>query len=660
MSAAALLAAGAVGAVGWPASPPPASPPPARPASGPVSLVAYDGCDQFLAAVKARALREVGPYGLQGYGGYPLRYAQSSSAGSSAGMGMASSGAPAAAPVVNGADSATPAFSTTNDQVAGADEPDIVKTDGHVMAVLRSDPVGLQVASVGGLVPRLDGFLALASVGSPTGMFLTGGDAVILSRTYGDPSGPGSEVTVVNVADPAQPAVVRSFDLGANEVDARLIAGRVVVVLQGDPHLPFTYPSGATAAAIQAATDRNRSVIESSTISDWLPTVTAQPSGKTTTADCADLLHPPTGTGFATTSVVSLNPASDQPGRATTIVGDVTTVYASTDALYVATVPGMGPVPYRGAAQYMPTVAGSATDIAKFDLTDPAHVRYAGSGSVPGQLIGQYALDEYQGDLRVATTTGQATPAPGEGSAPVTLSDSRITVLAPQGGALVPVGVVAGLGAGEKIYAVRYEGPLAYVVTFRQTDPLYVVDLSNPAHPVAQGQLQLTGYSSFLQPLGRSLLLGVGQQVDSHLRQAGLQLSVFDVSDPQVPALRSRADLSGDYSAAQYDPHALLWWPARRLVALPLADSSASFAGVAVWRVGSSGALHPVARLAQPAAPASSHVGLGPGPEPAVVYTPPGAQREVVVGDLLYTISPSGIMASDMDTWSQVAWLPFS
>lgn len=588
---------------------------------------------------------------------------------------VAGVGAAAAAPAsssLNRAASPT-SYSGTNDQVAGVDEPDIVKTDGHVMAVLRTNPVGLQLVSVGGPVPRLEGFLGLAQLGYPEGMLLAGSDAVILSGAPGDGQQPATRATVVDIADPAHPAVVRSFDLGGSEVDARLVAGRVVVVLQSQPHLPFSYPSGDTAAAVQAASDHNRSVVEGSALSDWLPTITAQPSGRSTTPDCGEVLHPASATGLATTTVVSLDPSADQPGPAVSVMGDGSTVYASTDALYLASVPGLyaygahrQPMGYE-----MPTVAGSTTDISQFDLSDPEHVRYVGSGSVPGQLIGRYALDAYQGNLRVATTTGQATPPPNEGSTPATLSDSRITVLAPRGGALVTVGSVTGLGQGEKIYAVRYEGPLAYVVTFRQTDPLYVVDLSDPAHPVAQGQLQLTGFSSFLQPLGGSQLLGIGQQVDSDLRQAGLQLSVFDVADAQHPALRSRADLSGGYSPAQYDPHALLWWPDRRLVAVPLQDPASGFSGVAVWTVNPSGVLHPAARLAPPASPprpagspsssSGGGVAVGPAvPAPIGMYMVPGGEREVVVGNLMYSVSPTGIMANDMDTWDQVAWLPFS
>lgn len=298
---------------------------------------------------------------------------------------------------------------------------------------------------------------------------------------------------------------------------------------------------------------------------------------------------------------------------------------------------------------------------------------------MPGTVIGQYALSEYAGDLRVATTVGEPDPAPHEGSAPAELSDNLITVLAPRAGTLVTLGAVGGLGRGEKIYGVRFVGPLGYVVTFRQTDPLYVVDLSNPVRPSLEGQLDLTGYSSFLQPLAGSLLLGVGEAVDANLRQVGLQLSVFDVANPNAPVLRSRIQLDNASTTAASDPHALLWWPARRLVAMPVSEygyssgsgSGSQFNGVIVWNVGTDGTLHQVARLAQPQAPSS------PPPPGCSTCAPPGAsapsggtmmmpyrygasvERAQVIGPLLYTVSDAGIMANNMTTWSQAAWLAF-
>jgi len=293
-------------------------------------------------------------------------------------------------------------------------------------------------------------------------------------------------------------------------------------------------------------------------------------------------------------------------------------------------------------------VGNATTDIYGFDISDPALPRYLGAGSVPGALIGQYAMSEYNGYLRVATTAGEPTPAPVDGEpAPVQLSDNLVSVLQPQNGALVTVGALHGLGEGEKIYSVRFMGGLGYVVTYNQTDPLYVIDLSNPEQPALAGQVSLSGYSSLLQPLTSGLLLGVGQGVDQQLRTQGLQVEVFDVADPAQPALVSRQELgSGAGSAAEYDPHALLWWPQSNLLVMPVNDYSGTgpSSSADVWSVSSSGSLDQVGQLSQPG---SNEAGY------------PEIERAVVVGSDIYTLSEQGVMVNAMSSLAQVARLGY-
>ena len=151
-----------------------------------------------------------------------------------------------------------------------------------------------------------------------------------------------------------------------------------------------------------------------------------------------------------------------------------------------------------------------------------------------------------------------------------------MSVLQPENGALVTVGVLHGLGRGEKIYSVRFAGDLGYVVTFNQTDPLYVVDLSNPEQPVLAGQVSLSGYSSFLQPLTGSLLLGVGQAVDQQLRTQGLQLEVFNVAQPSQPALISRQQLGNRAIPSRVRPARAPVVAACNLLVLPVDNYSGS------------------------------------------------------------------------------------
>lgn len=693
-------------------------------ATGHAHLVAYDSCSQLLDQVRSTALAELGPSGLPGTDvGYSgpgtfaaavtngaVRAAVPEAASAAAGAGASAGDASPAAP--DQAAGSTAPFSTTNDQEAGVDEPDLAKTDGSVLVTVRRDGPSLEVTDVASSPPRLRGTLALGELLTPTGLLLVGGDAVVLgSGPWNGPTpvpeqsvpgatggltvpaqapAPTTIVAVVSLADPDHPAVVRSFTLQGTEVDARLVAGTVEVVVASGPRLDFVAPADGSAQSQAAAMAANTETIRTSTVGDWLPSVTSAPAGTTRTAACTAAMHPDVASGLGTVSVVPLDPSSSSPGAPVTVVGDATTVYASASSLYVATTswpqieaqgggaPSVGAGPGNAVAGPPLSTTPATTEIHGFDLSDPATPRYLGSGEVPGTLIGQYALSEYQGYLRVATTIGTATPPPSEGSAPATPSVSQVTVLQPQSGALVEVGSLTGLGTGEKIYAVRLLGSLGYVVTFRQTDPLYVLDLSDPRHPQASGQLELTGYSSFLEPLPGGRLLGIGAAVDPNLRTEGLQLSLFDVSDPAHPSLVAKDVLSGAWSNAGTDPHALLWWAPAELAVLPVTqeqvgpgpagDSAppAPFDGAVAFHVTGSG-ISEVGRVAHPMAPSNGGgAGLpvpgGPATSaPAIVFGGGSdIERSLVVGSMLYTVSEAGVLASNLSSFDPVTWIAYA
>jgi uncharacterized secreted protein with C-terminal beta-propeller domain len=187
------------------------------------------------------------------------------------------------------------------------------------------------------------------------------------------------------------------------------------------------------------------------------------------------------------------------------------------------------------------------------------------------------------------------------------------------------VGVVGGLGHGERIYAVRFAGPTGYVVTFRRTDPLYTLDLRDPARPRATGELKISGYSAYLHPAGDGRLIGVGQQADAKGRPRGLQVSLFDVSDPAAPRKLSGYTVRSAWSMAEFDPHAFLYWPQSGLTVLPLAGTGTDGAlaltttSAGVHRLGGIGS--PKAAGAVPRA-----LGLG-GPLGPPGWRSPDAQR---------------------------------
>jgi uncharacterized secreted protein with C-terminal beta-propeller domain len=287
------------------------------------------------------------------------------------------------------------------------------------------------------------------------------------------------------------------------------------------------------------------------------------------------------------------------------------TVYASATSLYVAT------QRYDSEAR---------TLLHRFDTSDPDATRYAGSGSVPGTLLNQFSLSEHAGVLRAASTR--------EGN-----SESLVTTLAVQPDALVPRGRVAGLGRGERIYAVRFIGPLGYVVTFRETDPLYTLDLSDPDRPRAVGELELPGYSAYLHPVADGLLLGVGQEATRSGRVQGLQLALFDVSDPARPRRVQQLKLAERWSssAVEWDHHAFLWWPEGSLAVLPV--DAETFHGAAGFRVDAAGGIAPLGRVQHDA-------------ETSI-------ERALVVGGRLFTVSPLGVRATALDGFAALGWAAF-
>ncbi|HSH59494.1 MAG TPA: beta-propeller domain-containing protein, partial [Acidimicrobiales bacterium] len=270
-------------------------------------------------------------------------------------------------------------------------------------------------------------------------------------------------------------------------------------------------------------------------------------------------------------SVLSVDAEDPRPGPAATVLGAGELVYASAKNLYVTTTRWTGPVPLEDGSDNARTRPGivpgeGTTDIHKFAITDKVRTQYLASGRVPGRVLNQFSMSELSGDLRVATTSDGTSQGRDETGA----SESRVSVLRQEGEALNTVGSVDGLGKGERIYAVRFLGDRGYVVTFRQTDPLYVIDLADPTRPAVKGELKIPGYSAYLHPVGEHRLIGVGQEATEQGRPVGTQVSLFDVSDPGSPERLAQAVLPRSHSEAEFDHHAFLYWPSTGLTLLPV------------------------------------------------------------------------------------------
>ena len=615
------------------------------------SLVAFDACDSFLDYVKANAIERVGPYGLDD----PFH-------GWWGGRAVAEDGADQAAaePSSNGR---AQNFSETNVQVEGVDEPDIVKTDGKRIVLLSEGM--LIVADVTEDEPRVTGRLHLGSR-SVQSLFLSE-DRVLLfgslwtayhplasSDAAFAPQYQSPSMELVEVDISAEPEIVRSITIDGQFISGRMVGDTVRLVSSSGPvGLEWSFPEGTGLRAEQQAIEENKEIIRRSTPDNWIPYyIVSDASGRTTDQgtlfDCNRASHPEDFAGLDMLSVVTIDLGEGlEVIDSTGLLANGNTVYASAESLYVAT---QNWETWRwgreGFAEDQPQTV--TTDIHKFDISDPSVTTYLSTGTVEGYLLNQFAMDEHNGHLRVASTTSPSWWGSGFES------ESLVTVLADLGeGRLSQVGVVDGLGKTEQIYSVRFMGDMAYVVTFRQTDPLYTLDLSDPSAPEVLGELKILGYSAYLHPVGDGLLLGIGQDATETGQIQGTQVSLYDVSDPANPTRLDQITLSeGSSSQVEYDHHAFLYWEPTGLAMVPVQqwfwdqDKEDVFFGAVGFKLDGRD-LSEVRRFAHPGGDSKEWDWRAQ------------ITRSIVIGDRLYTISTKGIMSSDLATLEELNFLGF-
>ena len=551
--------------------------------------------------------------------------------------GPTADSAPQAAPV-EGTD-----FSGTNVQEAGIDEPDAVKTDGRRLYIALEQK--LHVLDLTGDTPTLVKSIPLEGYGHE--LFLHEGKLLVLTSTsFGGPipvdnvaarpaqaqDAPASTgVAPEYYAPRAQLTEIKTSDLSVVrtlEVPGTIVGGR----LRGSTaRIAISIPTGVLPAE------------DAPLLRRWVPAMELnRPSTGTTVrrsvTPCAAIRRPEifAGLGLLTVLTIDLDKGVD-PVDSDAIMADASTVYASASRMYFATerwfdqqvlLDGVPP--------------GRSTTIHAFDVTESDRTAYVGSGSVRGYVLNQFSLSEHRGALRVATTDDP----PWLPTGPQGESESFVSVLDERDGRLVEVGRVGGLGRGERIYAVRFVGDIGFVVTFRQVDPLYTLDLSERANPRVVGELKIPGFSSYLHPIGDDLVIGVGQDADTNGRTRGAQVSLFDVSDLSDPRrLQQRSLGSYAYTQAEHDHHAFLWWGPTKLLVLPFSDydpNGASFTGATGMHVERTGI---------------TEVGRTQHPEQDGYEWP--IVRALVVGNRVLTISGLGVQAGRLDTLAGTAWIPF-
>jgi hypothetical protein len=535
--------------------------PPAPPiALANADLVLAQDCDALLDSYVERALDLVGPYGW----------------GSGMVMFDSAGGAEASSPSASSGDAARSTVTTsrsvsnesgTNVQELGVDESDVVKVAGSLLLRLRE---GVLVAyDVSGDAPRelsatpIDDARGGGYVGDPGGeMVFVDGRAVVLGTSS---DGLSTTVTTVDLADPTSPAVVDTTTIRGRASAVRLHGDVVRIVVQnGLPQLDFSYPDGAFGQIRSKL--RNRALVRDTTLADWLPTSEGDP-----VVDCEDVAVPDDeDISLGTTTVLAFDPADPGSRTSTAVATDSDTSYFSTDRFYLAaTGPTWGVWNDCFDCGRGISAPSGTTPLFAFAL-DGTATTYVASGEVEGTIADRWSMDAVGDSLRVAV-----------GPSSETGDFNSVLTLGQDGSSLVEQGRVDDLGIGEQIKSVRWFDDLAIVVTFRQTDPLYAVDLSDPAAPRLIGELKIPGFSDYLHPLGEHRLIGMGQDASLDGTTRGAQAALFDVTDltnpRQIDVVRYDKET---VAGAGTDPRQFTWLPEQRVA---LTVVSRGWSGTTGW-----------------------------------------------------------------------------
>ncbi|MFE3447634.1 beta-propeller domain-containing protein [Nonomuraea sp. NPDC059194] len=622
------------------------SAPATKPVSAPldlsdVKLVSYDSCDDMLSGLRENTAKNVSSWGL---GGPPIMYMERSD--------VAGKAVPQSANEGKAAD-----HSTTNVHEQGVDEPDLVKTDGRRVITVSNGKLRVIDAAT----RKITGTLELAKENWVAGDLLVSGDrALVLFNGGGIPFGAvakrafaptgGPQYALVDLS--GEPRLLGTVEPGGMHVDARLVGSTVRLVVRSQPDI--TFPQAREDVSEAERIKVNQAVVRQAPISAWLPKFTitdAAGNARAESVKCEQVSHPDEYTGTSLLTVHTIDLTQDLAAAAANpiaVAADGDTVYGTGTSLYVTSNPRWWfPVPIDprpldvntappGTPAGGNAVPPEETEVHRFDISQAGAPKYLASGKIPGRLLNQYAMSEYQGNLRVATTTADQKT-----------SSSSVYVL--RADTLAKIGEVGGLGKDERIYSVRFIGPVGYVVTFRQVDPLYTLDLRDPAAPKVTGELKITGYSAYLHPAGEGRLIGLGQEASEKGRTLGTQVSLFDVSDPANPRRLSQLFQKDTGSEAEWDPHAFLYWPKTGTAVIPVSSykNGESESGAMVLKITDSGV---------------SEAGTIKHPrvkERDYTYEP-NIQRSVVIGDSLWTVSPSGIKVNDLNTLDEQAWIPLT
>ncbi|MDD1766299.1 MAG: beta-propeller domain-containing protein [Candidatus Methanomethyliaceae archaeon] len=501
-----------------------------------------------------------------------------------------------------------PSYSGTNVQVAGVDEADIVKTDGNYLYVISHDQVYILAAYPASEMRILCNF----SFGlSNLQLFVDGNRLVVIGNNYtmfyenrDNTTGifpsyfyfPNADIKVYDITNRSSPNLIRDITINGSVVASRMYNGYVYAV------------------SSQPAMVLSQVILPSFYYDNQTEVV---PPEEIRYADV------PGPYNFVTILALNLRDDAQAPAYESFLADSVSTVYMSEDNLYLAV-----PV-YPWRVLSFEGVVGQDSETAR-ERTLLYRVRLSGlsmsveaQGEVWGTVNNQFSMDESGLALRIATT---------EWGTNGTLNNLYVLDRG-----LNIVGSIEGLAPGERIYSARFVGERCYLVTFRQVDPFYVIDLSILSEPKVLGYLKIPGYSSYMHPYDDSHIIGVGMENNS------LKLALFDVTNVTSPTELAKYVVDGSWSGSEalQEHKAFLFDRSKDLLVLPVYSSNfvdgkwSYWNGVFVFNLTLDQGFVLKGTV--------SHMGTNNSYDSSI-------QRSLYIDDALYTVSTNKVMANDLAT----------
>jgi len=438
-------------------------------------------------------------------------------------------------------------FSETNVQVEGVDEGDILKTDGKYIYIIQNDK--LTIVDITGDVPQMVSNTSLKYNDNDlyiNEMYIKGDKAIFLCNEsvkteqmytgdFGvdDPTGTYvpqpyryytythyTSVIVYDISDRYNPTEIRKISFEGNLVSSREMNGKIYLV-----NNKYFYSWDAVPA-----------------VNDIVPEIIDSTYGicTPTPVDIAKCIWPEPQSNIMTIAIIDYN--SDAQPETLHMMGSGSNIYMNSQNLYI----------FGNSYDQ----DGTHTEIAKYSITNG--IVPIGTASAPGYASTQFSYDEYNGKFRIATTTNVYNGEKYMNMNNIYVYDEYMN----------PCGNLTGLAPDESIKSARFMGDTAYLVTFRQVDPLFVIDMSEN-DPKVLGELKIPGFSTYLHPVGDGLLLGIGSEtIDTQhgdwvsTSVSGLKVSLFDVSDPYNPLELDVASYVGGknaYSVAKDNHNAFVY-----------------------------------------------------------------------------------------------------